>query len=70
MEVGQGELLVGAVQVIVVLAPAQEQGVDAEVLLDEPHDRDRAALANEDGPVAEAGLDGAHRGLDTRAYRY
>ena len=34
MEVGEGELLVGSVQVIVVLAPAQEQCIDAQVLLD------------------------------------
>ena len=64
VEVGEGELLVGAVQVVVVLAPAQEQGVDAQVLLDEPDDRDRAPLANENGPGAEAGLDRADRGLD------
>ena len=29
--VGEGELLVGAVEVVVVLAPADEEGVDAEV---------------------------------------
>ena len=64
VEVGEGELLVGSVQVVVVLAPAQEQGVDAQVLLDQPDDRDRAPLADEDGLGAEAGLDGADRGPD------
>ena len=35
MKIGEGKLLVGAMQIVVVLAPAQEQGVDAQVLLDQ-----------------------------------
>ena len=69
VEVGEGELLVGAVQVVVVLAPAQEQRIDAQLLLDQPDDRDRAPLADEDRLGAEARLDGADRGPDARAYR-
>ena len=70
MEVGQRELLVGPVQVIVVLAPAQQEGIDAELLLEQPDDRDRAAFADEDRLGAEARLDGPHRGPDARACRH
>ena len=66
MKVGEGEFLVGPVQVIVILAPAQKQRIDAQVLFDQPHDRDRASLANEDGLGAKASLDRTHGGLDAR----
>ena len=62
------ELLVGAVQVIVVLAPAQEQGVDPQVLLDQPHDGNRAPLADENRLGAEPGLDGPDRGPETGSF--
>ena len=57
MEIGDRELLVGPVQVVVVLAPAQKQGVDAQLLLDQADDRNRAPFADEDGLRAETGLD-------------
>src|SRR5215468_8659557 len=50
VEIGDREFLVGSVEIIVVLAPAQEQSVHAQVLLDEPDYRDRAPLAHEHGP--------------------
>ena len=69
MEIGEGELLVGTMQIVVVLAPAQEQGIDAQMLLDEPDNRNRAPLANENRPRTKAGLDGADRSLDARRFR-
>ena len=69
VEVGERELLVGPVEVVVVLAPAEEQGIDAQVLLDQADDRDRAPLADEDRLGAEPGLDGPDRGADARACR-
>src|SRR5437660_1700037 len=67
VEVGQGELLVGAVQVVVVLAPAEQQGVDAELGLEQADDRDGAPLADEDRPRAETGLDRPGRRADPSA---
>ena len=62
MEVGDREFFVGPVQVIVVLAPAEQKRVDAQLLLDQADDRDRAALADEDRLLAEPDLDGPDGG--------
>ena len=69
VEVGDRELLVRPVEVIVVLAPAQKQRVDAQLLLDQADDRNRAPLADEDRLGSETGLDRPDGGLDARAYR-
>ena len=64
VEVGQRELLVRAVEVVVVLAPAEQEGIDAELRLEQADDRDRASFADEDRRLAEPGLDrpGPRRG--------
>ena len=48
MEVGQAELLVGTVRVVVVLAPAQQQDVGVQGLVEPGDDGDRAAFAGVD----------------------
>ena len=48
VEVGQGELLVRPVQVVVVLAPAEQERIDAELRLEQADDGDRAPFADED----------------------
>ena len=47
MEVGQAEFFVGAVRVVVVQAPAQQQGIDSQQIVKGRHDRDRAPFAHE-----------------------
>ena len=57
MEIGQGELLVGTVRVVVVLPPAEQQGVGLQRLVEIQHDGDRSALAGIDRLAAEGVLD-------------
>src|SRR6516165_84586 len=57
MKVGKRELLVGAMKVIVALAPTQEQRVNSQVLFDKAHHRDRTAFAHEDRLGAKPLLD-------------
>ena len=57
----------GPVQVVVVLAPAEQEGIDAELVLEQADDGDRAPLADEDRRRAEPGLDGADGGADAGA---
>ncbi len=52
-------------QVIVVLAPAQQQRVHFQVLLDQSHHRNRSPLADENRLAAEPCLDGPDRGPET-----
>ncbi len=56
MKIGEGKLLVGAVCVIVVATPAEQQNVRTEVFGELPDDRDRPAFANENGWTAETGF--------------
>ena len=54
-------------QVIVVLAPAQQQRVHFQVLLEQSHDRNRPPFADEDRLAAETCLDGPDRGPEAGA---
>src|SRR5271157_5277140 len=67
VKIGQRELLIGAVQVVVVLAPAKQERVNFQVLLEQPHNRNGASLADEDRLGAEARLDGPDRGPEAGA---
>ena len=64
VEVGQRELLVGAVEVVVVLAPAQEQGIDARCCLSRPTTGIEPPSRMKTGLGAEARLDGPDRGAE------
>ena len=55
MEIGQGELLVGTVGVVVVLTPAQQQRIGFQLLVESGDDGNRASFAGEDRPAAEGG---------------
>src|SRR5579864_9019093 len=67
VEISQAELLVRPVQVIVGLAPAEQQRVDAKLCLDQSHHGYRPALADEDWLLPEPGLNGPNRCVDARA---
>src|SRR5690242_1154104 len=57
MKVGQRKLFVGAVRVIVVQPPAEQERIDAKLLLEVRHNRNRPALAHENRLFSKALLD-------------
>ena len=57
VKVGEVEFFVRAVRVVVVEAPAKQQRIDAKLLMERAHDRDRAPFANEHRRRAERLLD-------------
>ena len=57
----------GLWRIVVVLAPAHQQRIGAQPLVESCDDGNRAAFAGKYGPAAESVLDGPGRRLDVRA---
>src|SRR3972149_2036859 len=69
LEVGEAELFVGAVGIVVVLPPAQQEHVGVELVGEGIDDRDRAALADVHRRRAEAGFDRGGGGPNIRTFQ-
>src|SRR5262245_45903364 len=61
VEVGQGEMFVGTVQIVAVPAPAQQECIESQNAAEAAYDRDRAPLANHDRIDGERAFDRAPR---------
>ena len=57
-KIGQRKLFVGAVRVVVVQSPAEQQGIDSQSFFEGRDDRDRAAFANKHRRAAKSAFDG------------
>lgn len=62
MKVGEAELLVGAVCIVIVQAPTQQQRIAAQLRFESVDDRNRTAFANKHRCGAESSFDGFRRG--------
>ena len=70
MEVGDRKVFVRAVKIVGVLAPAEQECIDAQHVLEGLHDGDRTALADESHRLDLPGFaDGLGRRFDVRAGR-
>src|SRR5438094_520800 len=64
MKIGQAEFFIGAVGVVIIQSPAEQQTIDTQPLAKVRDDRDRAPLADEDRRHVESLFNGFPCGCD------